>query len=236
MKKKDISLRVFLLRLCCRLRVRRMAQDCATVTLVGSAVSNTTVTAQVNIVNCRGDATQGFVDASVNTGSTNPAAAKSVPLNTKSIGSDGTTGVQISAQSVTACTSVTLTFTIRFKVKRIDGVVGPEQVKTVAKTLIVCPFRLDVQVVEVAVTPAAAGQDSQVTVTLVNQGAQTPRTGGNGSYNVNLTIVEDISGLIRNSCSPASSSPSLTSFPQLRPGEQQTLTRPFNSHRRVLSP
>ena len=203
-----------------------MAQDCATVSLVGSAVSNTTVPAQVNIVNCRGDASQGFVDAVVNTSSSNPAAAKAVPLNTKSIGSDGTTGVDISAQPVTSCTSVTLTFSIRFKVKRIDGIVGPEQVKTVTKTLVVCPFRLDVQVIAVAVTPAAAGQDSQVTVTLVNQGALTPRTGGNGSYNVSLSIVEDISGLTLNSCNPISS-PSLVSSPQLRPGEQQTLTRRF---------
>lgn len=201
------------------------AQDCATVTLIGSAVSNTSVTAQVNIVNCRGDATTGFVDASVNTGSSD-TAARVVPLNTKTIGSDGTTGVQISAQPVTACTSVTLTFTIRFKVKRIDGIVGPEQVKTVTKTLIVCLFRLDVQVVAMAVAPAEAGQESQVTVTLVNQGAQTPRPGGSGLYRVNLTTVEDTSALVRNSCSPTSSV-SLTSFPQLRPGEQQTLTLRF---------
>lgn len=203
-----------------------LAQDCATVVLVGSAVSNTTVTAQVSIVNCRGDATTGFVEASVNTGSSNSAAARVVPLNTKSIGSDGTTRVQISAQSVTTCTPVTLTFTIRFKVRRIDGAVGPEQVKTVTKTLIVCPFRFDVQVIAVAVVPAEAGQESQVTVTLVNQGAQTPLIGGGGSFSVNLSIVEDISGLVRNSCSPTSS-PSLATFPQLRPGEQQTLTRRF---------
>ncbi len=206
--------------------VAAVAQDCATVTLVGSVVSNTTVQAQVSIVNCRGDATQGFVDASVNTGSSNPAAARVVPLNTKVIGSDGTTGVQISAQLVTACTSATLTFTIRFKVKRIDGTIGPEQVKTVTKTLIVCPFRLDAQVVAVAVATAEAGQESQVTVTLVNQGAQTPRSGGGGSYRVNLTTVEDTSTLVRDSCSPTSSV-RLTSFPPLRPGEQQTLTLRF---------
>jgi hypothetical protein len=201
-----------------------VAQDCATVTLVGSAVSNTNVQAHVNLpVSCRGDATVGFVDASVNTASSNPAAANAFPF-TKAIGSDGTTGVQISPQPVTACTSVTLTFTIRFKVKRLNGTVGPEQVQTVTKTLIVCPFRFDLQVVAVAVMPSEAGQDSQVTVTLVNQGAQTP--GAGGGYNVTLTTVEDTSDLVRNSCAPTSAL-GVVSFPQLTPGEQRTLTRNF---------
>lgn len=207
-------------------RVAAVAQDCATVTLVGSAVSNTFVQAQVSAVNCQESATQGLVDASVNTATNNSAAARVVPLNTTLIGSDGTAIVKISAQPVTVCTPVTLTFTIRFKVKRIDGTVGLEQVKTVTKTLIVCPFRLDAQVVAVAVAPAAAGQESQVTVTLVNQGAQTPLPGGGGSYRVNLTTVEDTRSLVRNSCSPTSPV-SLTSFPQLKPGEQQTLTLRF---------
>lgn len=207
-------------------RIPAVAQDCANVTLVGSAVSNTSVQAQVSIVNCRGDATQGFVESSVNTGTSNTQAARPVPLNFKLIGSDGTTTVEISAQPVTACTSVTLTFTIRFKVKRIDGTIGPEQVQTITKTFIVCPFRIDIQVISVAVTPAPAGQDSQVTVTLVNQGAQTPNLTGGGPYRVSLTTLEDTTGLVRNTCSP-SSDPALVSFPQLRPGEQQTLTRGF---------
>lgn len=202
------------------------AQDCATVTLQATAVSNTTAAAQVSLVNCRGDATQGFADASVNTASDNPAAARVVPLNTKTIGSDGTTSVQISAQPVTVCTPVRLTFTMRFKVKRTDGAVGPEQVKTVIRTLIVCPFRLDVQVTSLAVTPAEAGRDSQVTVTLVNQGAQAPRPSGAGLYRVNLTTVEDMSGLVRDSCSPTSSV-GLAGFPQLNPGEPQTLNLRF---------
>jgi hypothetical protein len=201
------------------------AQDCASVTLVGSAVSNTTVLSQVNIVNCRGDASSGFVEASVNTATSNNAVARPVPLNTKLIASDGTTSVQISAQTVTVCTPVTLTFTIRFKVKKIDGTIGPEQVKTVTKTLLVCPFRLDPQVLGVAVVPAEAGKDSQVRVTLVNQGAQTPQLSGGGSYKVNLTIVEDTTGLVRNSCT--SDSPSLVSFPQLTPGEQKILNLNF---------
>ena len=200
------------------------AQDCATVTLVASDVSTITLTAQVNIVNCRGDATSGFVDASVNTSSSNPLLANSAPLNTKAIGSDGKTDVQIITRPVIACASVTLTFTMRFKVKRIDGTVGPEQIKTVTKTLPVCPFRLDVQVTAVAVTPAEAGQESQVTVTLVNQGSQTPSTGGNGSYLVKLSTIEDTTGFVRNSCS-STSTPTLTGSPQLRPGEVQTLTR-----------
>ena len=202
-----------------------LAQDCATVTLVGSAVAKTTVTAQVNIVNCRGDATTGFADASVNTTSSNTSAARPVSI-TKLIGTDGVTIVEISAQPVTTCTSVTLTFAMRFKVKRIDGSLGPREVKTVTKVLMVCPFRFDVQVIAVTVTPAAAGQDSEVRVTLVNQGAQTPRSGGSGPYKVNLAIVEDISGLVRNSCS-STSTPILVGSPQLRPGEQQTLIRSF---------
>ena len=207
-------------------RATAAGQDCATVTLPATAVSSTSVTAQVSIVNCRGDATQGFAEATVNTASSNSAAASAAPLNTKVIAADGTTSVQISAQPVAACTSVTLTFTIRFKVKRIDGTVGPEQVKTVTRTLIVCPFRLDVQVTALSVAPAAAGQDSQVTVTLVNQGAQTPRPSGGGLYRVNLTTVENMSGLVRDSCSPAPSA-SLVAFPQLRPGEPQTLNLRF---------
>ncbi len=208
-------------------RIAAEAQECASVSLAGSAVSNTTVPVQINIVNCRGDATSGFVEASVNTGSSNTAAARAVPLNTKLIGSDGTVSVQIGAQAVSACTTVTLTFTIRFKVKKIDGTVGPEQVKTITKALIVCPFRLDPQVIGVAVVPAEAGKDSQVTVTLVNQGAKTPTPGGGGSYSVNLTLVENTNGLVRNSCTPSSPQPTLTSFPVLKPGEKQTLNLSF---------
>lgn len=207
-------------------RAAAAGQDCATVTLPGTAVSSTSATAQVSLVNCRGDASQGFSDASVNTASSNPAAASVVPLTTKLIGSEGTTSVQISAQPVTACTPVTLTFTMRFNVKRIDGTVGAEQVKTVTRTLTVCPFRLDVQVTSLAVTPAAAGQDSQVAVTLVNQGAQAPQSGGSGPYRVNLTTVENVTGLVRDSCSPTSPA-SLVGLPQLRPGEPQTVNLRF---------
>jgi hypothetical protein len=207
-------------------RVAAVAQDCATVTLVGSAVQNTFVQAPVNIVNCRDNATQLFVDASVNTASSDSTVARAVGLDTTVIASDGTSIVKISAQPVTVCKLVTLSFTFRFKVKGIDGTVGPERVTKVTKTFIVCPFRLDAQVVALAVVPAEAGQESQVTLTLVNQGAQTPLPGGGGSYRVNLTIVEDTSALVRDSCSPISSV-GLVSFPQLRPGEQQTLTRRF---------
>lgn len=101
-----------------------------------------------------------------------------------------------------------------------------EQVQTITKPFIVCPFRFDVQMLSVVVVPAEAGQDSQVTMTLVNQGAQTPPLSGGGPFRVSLTTVEDTSGLVRNTCS-SSSPPSLTSFPQLRPGEKQTLTRGF---------
>ncbi len=207
-------------------RVAAVAQDCAIVTLVGSVVSNTIVQAQVNMVNCRDNATAGFVDASVNTASSNSAVARVVPLNTTVIASDGTVIVKISSQPVNLCTSVTLGFTIRFKVKGIDGTIGPERVTRVTKPLMVCPFLLDAQVTALSVVAAEAGQESQVTVTLVNQGAQTPRSGGGGSYRVSLTTVEDTSGLVRNSCSPTSSA-SLTSFPQLGPGEPQTLTLRF---------
>lgn len=208
-------------------RVAAVAQDCATVSLVGSAVQNTFVQAPVSIVNCRDNATQLFVDASVNTASSDSAVARAVALDTTVIASDGTSIVKISAQPVTVCKSVTLTFTFRFKVKGTDGTVGPERVTKVTKPFIVCPFRLDAQVVAVAVVPAEAGQESQVTLTLVNQGAQTPLTGGGGSYRVNLTTVEDTSALVRNSCSSPTSSATLVSFPQLRPGEQKTLTLRF---------
>ena len=147
-------------------------------------------------------------------------------LDTAVIASDGTSIVKISAQPVTVCKSVTLTFTFRFKVKGNDGTVGPERVTKVTKAFIVFPFRLDPQVIAVAVVPAEAGQESQVTLTLVNQGSQTPLPGGGGSYKVNLTTVEDPSALVRNSCSPTSSV-GLVSFPQLRPAEQQTLTLRF---------
>ena len=206
--------------------VGAIAQECASVTLVGSAVQNTFVQAPINIVNCRDNATQLFVDASVNTTSSDSVVARAVGLGTTDIASDGTSIVKISAQPVTVCKSVTLTFTFRFKVKGNDGSVGPERVTKVTKAFIVCPFRLDAQVVAVSVVPAEAGQESQVTLALVNQGAQTPLPSGGGSYTVNLATVEDTSALVRNSCSPTSSV-GLVSFPPLRPGEQQTLTRAF---------
>ena len=146
--------------------VGAIAQECASVTLVGSAVQNTFVQAPINIVNCRDNATQLFVDASVNTTSSDSVVARAVGLGTTDIASDGTSIVKISAQPVTVCKSVTLTFTFRFKVKGHDGSVGPERVTKVTKAFIVCPFRLDAQVVAVSVVTAEAGQESQVTLNL----------------------------------------------------------------------
>ncbi len=175
-----------------------LAQDCATVDMQESAASNTNVTALISVVNCRQDVGQSIVAASVAAQSNNPAARVQTQLVPMQDGA-GTAGVQILAQPVNSCTPpANITFTMRFKLKRGSENPGPEQIKTVTKTLIVCPFQFDVQVSSLNLVQAAAGQDSTVNVTLRNQGAQTLyRT----QLNLTLSTVESMNGLVRNSCS-----------------------------------
>jgi hypothetical protein len=93
--------------------------------------------------------------------------------------------------------------------------------------MMVCPFAFDIQVTGVNTTPAAAGQQSQVRVTLANQGAQTLYT---NSYSLQLSLQENLNGLVRNTCSTSPGNPttqSPPSLPDVKAGETKEVTLNF---------
>lgn len=205
-----------------------LALGCATVTMQESAASNTGVTAQISVVNCRQDVGQLIVSASVAAQSNNPAAKVQVSPVTMQDGA-GTAGVQILAQPVTSCTApATITFTMRFKLKRGSADPGPEQTETVTRTLVVCPFQFDVQLPALDVAQSAAGQDSTVTMTIRNQGAQTL---SGSQLHLDLKTVENMTGLVRNSCGSATgnsvSAGNVQFPPELKAGQEGSASARF---------
>lgn len=189
-------------------------RSCMTVNLAESATANTNVQANVSIAGCVSPSDTPFVGITLNVSSNNANAASPV-INPTSVSSTGIAAVQIAAHSVTTCTNVTLTFSTK--------VAGTTL--TVTKTLMVCPFAFDIGVTGIAVNPAVAGQDSQVSVTVSNQGSQPLSS----NYQVVLSTQEDTTNLVRNNCSTTQppSSVGATSLPPLNSGQQQTITIPF---------
>lgn len=189
------------------------AASCMSVTMADSAAANTNVAATISVARCVSSPDPVTFQSFLNVNSSNASVASPVTSQIQ-LSTSGTAGVLIAAHPVTACTSVTITFSTKLANQTISA----------TKTLLVCPFAFDIGVSGINVTPSAAGQESQVSVTITNQGSQILAS----NYGVTLSTQEDTSNLVRNTCSsqpPASVSGPV--LPEIRPGAQQTVIFPF---------
>ncbi len=194
--------------------VQAQSGSCMSVTMADSAAANTNVAANVSVARCVSSPDPVTFEAFLNVSSSNPAVASPVNSSIR-LATNGTAGVQIAAHPVSVCTSVTITFSTRL---------GDQQI-TNTKTLMVCQFASDIGISALAInSPATAGQDSQVSVTVTNQGSQLL----SGNYRVDLSTEENTTNFVRYSCSsPLPTGGSSPVLPEIRPGQQAIVTIPF---------
>lgn len=86
---------------------------------------------------------------------------------------------------------------MRFKLKDGNAPPGPEQIQTITRPFTVCAFQFDINVTGINVIPAAADQESQLTVAVTNLGAQSLFA---NTYDVKPSFQQNLTDFVRNSC------------------------------------
>ncbi|MCI0621024.1 MAG: hypothetical protein L0387_05020 [Acidobacteria bacterium] len=138
--------------------------------------------------------------------------------------SQGVFRPQISTRSVSECRPVTITYGVVITPRGSTTSIST----TAQKVLTVCPFAFDPAVTAIGVVQAAAGAESTINVTVRNNGAETLFQ---NQLSMNLSIVENLTGLVRNTCGTGAgntvNATNLQFPPEIRAGQQGNVSARF---------